>query len=94
MEYPLLVTAHNTPTLDNCTHCFYWNLNNIEKGDFSYTGMINTPLKNETTSLACFPDGSGFAIGSIEGRVGLKNALYDGLDRKIDDFNFKCHRES
>lgn len=33
---------------------------------------ITSPLKWQTRTVACYPNGSGFAIGSIEGRVGLQ----------------------
>ena len=52
-----------------------------------------SPLKYATTSICCFGDGKGFAIGSIEGRCGIK---YINLDTNSvtspDDFCFKSHR--
>ena len=33
---------------------------------------LQSPLKWQTRCIACFPDGKGFAIGSIEGRVGIQ----------------------
>lgn len=30
-----------------------------------------SPLKFQTRCIACFPDSTGFAVGSIEGRVGI-----------------------
>ena len=33
---------------------------------------MQSPLKWQTRTIACFNNGSGFAIGSIEGRVGLQ----------------------
>lgn len=50
-----------------------------------------SPLKWQTRSVSCFHDGSGFAIGSIEGRVHL-----EWLDEKRKPecrFAFRCHRE-
>ncbi|KAL9648970.1 hypothetical protein ABK040_008350 [Willaertia magna] len=49
-----------------------------------------SPLREQTRCIACFPDASGFAIGSIEGRVGI-NYLPETAQRK--NFAFKCHRE-
>lgn len=48
-----------------------------------------SPLKYQSRCITCFPDTSGFAVGSIEGRVGIHYL------RKVqgkDSFAFKCHR--
>ncbi|TPX31703.1 hypothetical protein SeMB42_g07714 [Synchytrium endobioticum] len=50
---------------------------------------IQSPLKWQTRCLACFPDGKGFAIGSIEGRVGIQ--YVEDKDSSLN-FSFKCHR--
>eukprot|EP00347_Sterkiella_histriomuscorum_P013043 403366232 len=87
-EFPLLVTAHSE------LHVHYWNLNNIIRGDFNPAGLLISPLKQGTTSICCFPDAKGFAIGSIEGRCGIK--YLDINTNNIvnsDDFCFKCHRQ-
>mmetsp|Transcript_86094 Transcript_86094/g.266599 ORF Transcript_86094/g.266599 Transcript_86094/m.266599 type:complete len:342 (-) Transcript_86094:207-1232(-) len=44
-------------------------------------------LKMQTRSLSLFPDRTGFAVGSVEGRCGIS---YFGDERK--SFTFKCHR--
>ncbi|DBA05081.1 TPA: hypothetical protein N0F65_000769 [Lagenidium giganteum] len=51
---------------------------------------IQSNLKFQTRSIACFPDASGFAIGSIEGRVAIQHV--EEKDKR-GDFAFKCHRE-
>lgn len=33
---------------------------------------LPSPLKNQTRVISCFPDQSGFAVGSTEGRVGIQ----------------------
>jgi mRNA export factor len=50
-------------------------------------------LKFPTTSIAVFPDGNGYLIGSIEGRCGVKyiDLKNDKVDL-IDDYCFKAHR--
>lgn len=56
--------------------------------------MTESPLKFATTSISVFGDGKGYAVGSIEGRCGIK--YYDPSKQdlgKSDDFCFKCHRE-
>ena len=56
--------------------------------------MQESPLKFGTTAIACFPDGKGFAVGSIEGRCGIKNYDMTRQDLgKDSDFAFKCHRD-
>jgi mRNA export factor len=48
-----------------------------------------SPLKYNTRCVSCFPDQTGFAIGSIEGRVGIQYVQKVG---NKDHFAFKCHR--
>jgi mRNA export factor len=67
LEFPLLVTTHSE------MYVHYWNLVNIFNNNFNPLGVTISPLKNVTTSVCCFPDGKGYAIGSIEGRCGIKN---------------------
>lgn len=47
--------------------CIY----NLNQPTMLYKNMPS-PLKWQTRTVACYHDGSGFAIGSIEGRVGLQ----------------------
>jgi len=50
-------------------------------------------LKYATSSIACFANGKGYAIGSIEGRCGIVNIDVDNPAREFnEDFCFKCHR--
>mmetsp|Transcript_3188 Transcript_3188/g.3620 ORF Transcript_3188/g.3620 Transcript_3188/m.3620 type:complete len:360 (+) Transcript_3188:29-1108(+) len=49
-----------------------------------------SPLKYQSRCITCFPDQSGFAIGSIEGRVGIQ---YVNKVPNKDHFAFKCHRQ-
>lgn len=48
-------------------------------------------LKYQLRCLATFPDQSGYAVGSIEGRVSIDHV--HEKDRKNLDFAFKCHRD-
>ncbi|KAJ3051246.1 hypothetical protein HK097_007764 [Rhizophlyctis rosea] len=63
-----------------------YNLNNPQQS----VKTLESPLKFQTRTLACFPDARGFAIGSVEGRVGIQyvEAKDNGLN-----FSFKCHRD-
>lgn len=49
-----------------------------------------SPLKFQTRCVTCFPDSTGFAVGSIEGRVGIH--YLQKIPGK-DSFAFKCHRQ-
>ncbi|KAI9501885.1 RNA export factor gle2 [Coemansia spiralis] len=49
-----------------------------------------SPLKWQTRTVSCFTSGDGYAIGSIEGRVGIQ---YVEPKLKDKSFSFKCHRD-
>lgn len=50
---------------------------------------VESPLKYQTRCISCFPDKTGYLIGSIEGRVAVHH-VEDNLQSK--NFTFKCHR--
>lgn len=54
---------------------------------------MDSPLRFQTRCVSCFPDNQGFAIGSIEGRVGIQYFQEDSVSGK-KNFAFKCHREN
>ncbi|KAI8059444.1 WD40-repeat-containing domain protein [Gongronella butleri] len=54
-----------------------------------YKTMVS-PLKWQTRSVACFTDGSGFGIGSIEGRTAIH---YIQDKDQARNFVFKSHRD-
>ncbi|KAI9018111.1 WD40-repeat-containing domain protein [Phycomyces nitens] len=49
-----------------------------------------SPLKWQTRCVACFTHGKGYAIGSIEGRVGIQ---YIEEREQSKNFSFRCHRD-
>ncbi len=49
-----------------------------------------SPLKHQSRCVAAFPDKTGFAVGSIEGRVAIHHVEDKDAAR---NFAFKCHRE-
>ncbi|KAL4437482.1 hypothetical protein ABPG77_003463 [Micractinium sp. CCAP 211/92] len=51
---------------------------------------LQSPLKYQTRCIACFPDKSGYLLGSIEGRVAVHH-VEDNMQGK--NFTFKCHRD-
>jgi len=52
---------------------------------------FQSPLKYQSRVISCFPDKSGFAVGSIEGRVGIHHVEERDNSK---NFAFKCHREN
>ncbi|KAJ3121746.1 hypothetical protein HK101_006703 [Irineochytrium annulatum] len=60
--FPLLVVG----TADR--HIMIYNLQNPGQ----HYKQIQSPLKWQTRVISCFPNASGMAIGSIEGRVGIQ----------------------
>ncbi|KAH8148181.1 uncharacterized protein LAJ45_07633 [Morchella importuna] len=52
---------------------------------------IPSPLKWQTRVVSCFPDATGFAVGSIEGRCAIQ---YVDEKQSNMNFSFKCHREA
>ncbi|KAI8893686.1 WD40-repeat-containing domain protein [Globomyces pollinis-pini] len=63
-----------------------YNLNNPA----SPHKTITSPLKWQTRVVSCFPDATGYALGSIEGRCAIEYVEDRDSSRK---FTFKCHRE-
>ncbi|KAI7898471.1 WD40-repeat-containing domain protein [Cokeromyces recurvatus] len=52
--------------------------------------QLASPLKWQTRVVSCFSDSKGFAIGSIEGRVGIQYVEDKDASK---NFSFKCHRD-
>lgn len=52
---------------------------------------FQSPLKYQSRVLSIFPDKSGFALGSIEGRVAIHHVEEKDSAK---NFAFKCHREN
>jgi mRNA export factor len=53
--------------------------------------IMDSPLRHQSRCIACFPDQSGFALGSIEGRVAIQ---YVQDQQPSKNFAFKCHRDN
>ncbi|KAI9244723.1 WD40-repeat-containing domain protein [Sporodiniella umbellata] len=67
-------------------HVLVFNLNNPT----TIFKQTVSPLKWQTRTVSCFIDGKGYAIGSIEGRVGIQ---YIDEKEASKCFSFKCHRD-
>lgn len=51
---------------------------------------VDSPLKYQHRCISIFPDKSGFAVGSVEGRVAISHVAEKDLSK---NFAFKCHRQ-
>jgi mRNA export factor len=49
----------------------YINVINLSKPTEIYK-TLQSPLKWQTRAISCFPDATGFAVGSIEGRCAIQ----------------------
>ena len=95
LTYPLLVVGMADRMVS------YFNFNKINQGGFNPEATFESHLRYQTRKISCFPDGNGYAIGSIEGRVAIKyvdlnkqpeiNNETKSMTHK-DDFAFRCHR--
>ncbi|WPG98286.1 Hypothetical protein R9X50_00107400 [Acrodontium crateriforme] len=53
--------------------------------------VIQSPLKWQTRVVSTFSDGTGFAVGSVEGRCAIQ--YVEDKDQN-SNFSFKCHRQT
>jgi len=79
VSYPLMVVG----TAERHVQIF-----NLTNPTTPYKTMIS-PLKWQTRVISCFPNATGFAMGSVEGRVAIQ--YVDEKDSQ-SNFSFKCHR--
>lgn len=52
---------------------------------------LQSALKYQTRVVACYPQGNGYAIGSIEGRCAIQ--YMDEAEQQKSGFSFRCHRK-
>ncbi|KAK5171214.1 RNA export factor gle2 [Saxophila tyrrhenica] len=60
------------------------------KNPGTFYKAIQSPLKFQTRVVSTFTDGTGYAVGSIEGRCAIQ--YVDDKDQ-ANNFSFKCHRQ-
>jgi mRNA export factor len=85
--YPLLVIGMQDRV------CTYLNLNEIGQPGFGPKVKFESHLKYQTRSVAVFPEGNGYGISSIEGRVAIKyidKNLFSQGD-EVKQMNTKYH---
>jgi mRNA export factor len=62
---------------------------NLEQPQKPFRDLLS-PLKFQSKCISIFPNQEGFALGSIEGRVGIQH-IRDNDTKK--NFTFRCHRD-
>ena len=62
----------------------------LRKPSVPFRPPFESPLKFQSRCVSVFPNHEGFAVGSIEGRVGIQHMLEKDKEK---NFAFKCHRE-
>ncbi|KAI8908411.1 WD40-repeat-containing domain protein [Gorgonomyces haynaldii] len=67
-------------------HVLIFNLNNPS----TPYKQVESPLKWQTRTISCFINSTGYAVGSVEGRVGIQ---YVEDKDASQNFSFKCHRD-
>ena len=87
LRYPLLVAV-----LSDRKQAV-WNLQWLQQGNNKPEIATDSNVKVQFKCIDCYNDGSGFAIGLIEGRCAMKKIIPNTF--KIEnDFTFKCHRDN
>jgi mRNA export factor len=80
VKYPLLVVGCADRQI------LVYNLQQIQHNPNPYKSGQSV-LKQQTRTVCCFPDRSGYAVGSIEGRCSIVV-----IEDQSKNFSFKCHR--
>lgn len=62
----------------------------LERPDVIYKPLMSI-LKYQTRSVACYPQGNGYAIASIEARCAIQ--YIDDAEQQKSGFSFRCHRK-
>mmetsp|Transcript_5155 Transcript_5155/g.12373 ORF Transcript_5155/g.12373 Transcript_5155/m.12373 type:complete len:364 (-) Transcript_5155:95-1186(-) len=80
LKFPLLVVG--------CAerHINVYNLQTLQQNQNPYK-QGQTALRLQTRCVSCFPDKTGYAVGSIEGRCSIAY-----VEDTSKNFAFKCHR--
>ncbi|KAI3856844.1 hypothetical protein MKW92_048169 [Papaver armeniacum] len=87
--YSLSVSGNRLVVATAGRHINVYDLRNMSKPE----QQRESSLKYQTRCVRCYPNGTGYAVGSIEGRVAME--FFDlseaGQSKK---YAFKCHRKS
>ena len=70
-------------------HVAIYDVRQCSQGNPNPLKSEQSPLKFQTRTVALFPEKDGYAIGSIEGKVGIQYFQESGQKKH---FSFRCHR--
>lgn len=86
--YAMDVCENNLVVCTAGRHVWIWDLRYMERP----AQRRESNLKFQTRTVACFPSGTGYVMGSIEGRVAVE--YFDpSAASQANKFAFKCHRD-
>ena len=85
--YTLDTTGHILVVGTADRHVIIWDLRQMGQPQ----QQRESSLKYQTRSLRCFPDGQGYTLSSIEGRVAVE-FLDHSPEAQKRKYAFKCHR--
>jgi mRNA export factor len=83
---PETVVERGATRIDKKNKIFVYDLSNPSQP----FRVIESPLKFQHRCLSIFPDKTGFAVGSVEGRVAISHVAEKDISK---NFAFKCHRQ-
>lgn len=63
----------------------------VEAAEAAPEQIRQSSLKYQTRCIRCFPDGRGYALASVEGRVAIEY-FDDAPEVQAQKYAFKCHR--
>jgi cell cycle arrest protein BUB3 len=87
--YTMSLTGNRLVVGTSGRHVFIYDLRNLSTPD----QVRESSLMNQTRCIRCIPDGSGYALSSIEGRVAIE--YFDPSPQvQKKKYAFKCHRKT
>lgn len=72
-------------------HVYVYDMRTMGAVDSKPEQVRQSSLKYQTRCIRCFPDGRGYALSSVEGRVAIEY-FDDAPEAQAQKFAFKCHR--
>ncbi|EEE67502.1 hypothetical protein OsJ_24938 [Oryza sativa Japonica Group] len=85
--YSLSVSGYNLVVATAGRHVNVYDLRSMSRPE----QQRESPLRYQTRCVQCYPNGTGFALGSVEGRVAME--FYDQSESApYKKYSFKCHR--
>ncbi|MEW5317013.1 MAG: hypothetical protein WDW38_008347 [Sanguina aurantia] len=89
--YTMSVAATNLVVGTSGRHVLSYDVRRLEAGQPDQ--QRESSLKFQTRAIACYPDGHGYALGSVEGRVAMEYLDLNPESQSLK-YAFKCHRRA